>query len=95
MRLRKRFGGQESAACNSRSKRNYNTTNQKPELTPGLRGLASYAFRSQTRSRPSPMSESPNLMEAIVALAKRRGFVFPSSEIYGERAVSITDAGPS
>src|SRR5271170_1578095 len=24
-----------------------------------------------------------NLMEAIVSLAKRRGFVFPSSEIYG------------
>ncbi|HEU5078712.1 MAG TPA: glycine--tRNA ligase [Opitutaceae bacterium] len=33
------------------------------------------------------MSTSPapadNLMEAIVSLAKRRGFVFPSSEIYG------------
>lgn len=27
--------------------------------------------------------DSPNLMEAIVALSKRRGFVFPSSEIYG------------
>ncbi|HRE80571.1 MAG TPA: glycine--tRNA ligase, partial [Opitutaceae bacterium] len=33
------------------------------------------------------MSTTPatpdNLMEAIVSLAKRRGFVFPSSEIYG------------
>ena len=32
------------------------------------------------------MSASPdsgNLMEAIVSLCKRRGFVFPSSEIYG------------
>ena len=29
------------------------------------------------------MSDSINLMEAIVSLAKRRGFVFPSSEIYG------------
>ena len=29
------------------------------------------------------MPESTNLMEAIVSLAKRRGFVFPSSEIYG------------
>src|SRR5947209_3025974 len=33
------------------------------------------------------MSTSPaptdNLMEAIVSIAKRRGFVFPSSEIYG------------
>jgi len=28
-------------------------------------------------------SESPNLMEAIVSLCKRRGFVFASSEIYG------------
>ena len=28
-------------------------------------------------------NESSNLMESIVALCKRRGFVFPSSEIYG------------
>ncbi|WP_043585990.1 glycine--tRNA ligase [Geminisphaera colitermitum] len=28
-------------------------------------------------------SESSNLMEAVVSLCKRRGFVFPSSEIYG------------
>ncbi|HEY0946759.1 MAG TPA: glycine--tRNA ligase [Opitutaceae bacterium] len=31
----------------------------------------------------STSTESSNLMEAIVSLAKRRGFVFPSSEIYG------------
>jgi glycyl-tRNA synthetase len=31
-------------------------------------------------SNPAP---SANLMEAVVALAKRRGFIFPSSEIYG------------
>jgi glycyl-tRNA synthetase len=31
----------------------------------------------------SPAVEPANLMEAIVSLAKRRGFVFPSSEIYG------------
>jgi glycyl-tRNA synthetase len=31
----------------------------------------------------SPAAEPANLMEAIVSLAKRRGFVFPSSEIYG------------
>ena len=31
-------------------------------------------------STPAP---SANLMEAIVSLAKRRGFIFPSSEIYG------------
>ena len=31
---------------------------------------------------PSP-AESANLMEAVVSLAKRRGFIYPSSEIYG------------
>ena len=31
----------------------------------------------------STQPPSANVMEAIVALAKRRGFVFPSSEIYG------------
>ena len=31
----------------------------------------------------TPAVEPANLMEAIVSLAKRRGFVFPSSEIYG------------
>ncbi len=31
----------------------------------------------------TPDAPTPNLMEAIVSLAKRRGFVFPSSEIYG------------
>ncbi|MBI2813814.1 MAG: glycine--tRNA ligase [Opitutae bacterium] len=31
---------------------------------------------------PSP-AEPANLMEALVALAKRRGFIYPSSEIYG------------
>ena len=31
----------------------------------------------------TPSAEPANLMEAIVSLAKRRGFVFPSSEIYG------------
>lgn len=28
-------------------------------------------------------TENPNLMEALVSLAKRRGFIYPSSEIYG------------
>ncbi len=28
-------------------------------------------------------AESPNLMESLVSLAKRRGFIYPSSEIYG------------
>ena len=40
------------------------------------------------------MSESaPNLMEQIVALCKRRGFVFPGSEIYGGLA-GTWDYGP-
>ncbi|MDP2594151.1 MAG: glycine--tRNA ligase [bacterium] len=35
----------------------------------------------------------PNLMEKIVSLAKRRGFIFPGSEIYGGLA-GIYDYGP-
>ena len=31
----------------------------------------------------SSAAENPNLMEALVSLAKRRGFIYPSSEIYG------------
>jgi len=31
----------------------------------------------------STAAENPNLMEALVSLAKRRGFIYPSSEIYG------------
>src|SRR5262245_29851466 len=31
----------------------------------------------------TPEAQSENTMEAIVALAKRRGFIFQSSEIYG------------
>ncbi len=37
--------------------------------------------------------KSENLMEKIVSLAKRRGFVFPSSEIYGGFA-GVYDFGP-
>jgi glycyl-tRNA synthetase len=36
-----------------------------------------------TRPLMSTQTEPANLMEAIVSLAKRRGFVFQSSEIYG------------
>jgi len=31
----------------------------------------------------APSAETPNLMEALVSLAKRRGFIYQSSEIYG------------
>ncbi len=35
-------------------------------------------------AKPNPQQTSdPVTMEKIVALSKRRGFVFPSSEIYG------------
>lgn len=37
--------------------------------------------------------DQPNLMEKIVSLAKRRGFIFPSSEIYGGFR-SCYDFGP-
>jgi len=40
------------------------------------------------------MDSNNNLMEKIVALAKRRGFVFPSSELYGGLA-NVWDWGPA
>ena len=39
------------------------------------------------------LSNDTNVMEKVVALAKRRGFVFPSSEIYGGLA-NVWDWGP-
>ncbi len=40
------------------------------------------------------MDENKNLMEKIVALCKRRGFIFPGSEIYGGLA-NTYDYGPA
>jgi len=40
------------------------------------------------------MSDSDNKMDKIVSLAKRRGFVFPGSEIYGGQA-GVYDFGPN
>jgi hypothetical protein len=41
-----------------------------------------------------PMTEQKNdLMDRIVSLCKRRGFIFPSSEIYGGFA-AVYDFGP-
>ena len=37
--------------------------------------------------------KNEKLMEKVVSLAKRRGFVFPSSEIYGGQA-NTYDFGP-
>src|SRR5205807_3471345 len=42
---------------------------------------------------PSPVMPDPALMEQIVNLCKRRGFVFPSAEIYGGFR-STYDYGP-
>lgn len=39
------------------------------------------------------MPKTPDLMEKIISLCKRRGFIFPSSEIYGGLA-SAYDYGP-
>src|SRR3990172_9241020 len=39
------------------------------------------------------MSQDSNIMQKITALCKRRGFVFPSSEIYGGWEASY-DFGP-
>ncbi|MDA1024528.1 MAG: glycine--tRNA ligase, partial [bacterium] len=39
------------------------------------------------------MANSEDLMKKIVSFAKRRGFVFPSSEIYGGLA-AVYDYGP-
>ncbi|MFP4212048.1 MAG: glycine--tRNA ligase, partial [Alkalispirochaeta sp.] len=39
------------------------------------------------------MSVDPKTMEKVVSLSKRRGFIFPSSEIYGGLA-SAWDYGP-
>ena len=41
-----------------------------------------------------PKKEENNLMEKIVSLCKRRGFIFPGSEIYGGLA-GIYDYGPT
>jgi glycyl-tRNA synthetase len=41
----------------------------------------------------SDLKHDPNLMEKLVSLAKRRGFIFPGSEIYGGLANSW-DYGP-
>jgi len=37
--------------------------------------------------------EKNDLMDKIISLAKRRGFIFPSSEIYGGFA-AVYDFGP-
>ena len=49
-------------------------------------------FRKTPLCNNLPMA-SENVMEKIVSLAKRRGFIFPGSEIYGGLAGTY-DYGP-
>src|SRR3954468_6463985 len=49
--------------------------------------------RRALRSRPMSDAETADLMDKIVNLSKRRGFVFPSAEIYGGFR-STYDYGP-
>ena len=37
-------------------------------------------------------TEPANLMEALVSLAKRRGFIYQSSEIYGDTKQPLNSA---
>jgi len=41
----------------------------------------------------SPPTTDPDLLEKVINLAKRRGFIFPSAEIYGGFR-STYDYGP-
>jgi glycyl-tRNA synthetase len=59
-----------------------------------LRGAAKHALASSDLdSREDTMSDRTTTMEKIVALCKRRGFIFQSSEIYGGVA-GFWDYGP-
>src|SRR5688500_1613790 len=59
----------------------------------GTSGSARVPHRAWTPAEPAgfhcggketiPMKETENLMEKLTSLCKRRGFIFPSSEIYG------------
>src|SRR2546427_33518 len=68
---------------------------------PGLWALAGRACREAFGLRgawgpaylPALMSPTDNVMDKVVSLAKRRGFVFQSSEIYGGLG-SVWDYGP-
>jgi glycyl-tRNA synthetase len=62
----------------------------KNELMDHVRGRSSQDDRS---SQPESLREASNVMEKIVSLCKRRGFIFPGSEIYGGLAGTY-DYGP-
>ena len=51
-------------------------------LATHYRAAASLYLRASNAERPCG-DFSMDLMEKLVSLAKRRGFIFPSSEIYG------------
>lgn len=64
-----------------------------PGAQPGLRYFLTLDFALFSAIIGSMADQQPNLLEKIVSLAKRRGFVFPGSEIYGGLANSW-DYGP-
>ena len=47
---------------------------------------------SQTEARKPTDDPAPVSIEKIASLAKRRGFVYPNSEIYGGVPASMTSA---
>jgi glycyl-tRNA synthetase len=51
------------------------------------------AASAPTPRRPAMSSDSPDVMEKLVSLCKRHGFIFQSSEIYGGTG-SVWDYGP-
>src|SRR5712691_9279500 len=64
--------------------------------TTRFRDPARYPLKPRQRLQPAAGRKEPalaDLMDAITSLAKRRGFVFPSSEIYGGLR-SSWDYGP-
>src|SRR5207247_1409550 len=88
-----RRGRTRSPACTSspaRGRRSIRTPS--PPSASGLRGRRSGCPPPSAASIfPPPMPET--VMDKLVSLAKRRGFVFQSSEIYGGLG-SVWDYGP-
>ena len=59
----------------------------------GANPPAATAGRGAARIPPVMAKPAPSVMDKIVSLCKRRGFVFPASEIYGGQG-STYDWGP-
>src|SRR5437762_2983446 len=96
-RERSRLGGPSAARCRTCAR-----ARPAPARLPALRARPRH--RDQPSSRRAPRSPAPrsgfvktalreDVAEKLTSLAKRRGFVFPSSEIYGG-AGATWDFGP-